>query len=160
MLPFLASPTKAAVRSGSGRLSETVASAPRSCNDSRARSFRPAPEVNDGARWARLLENTDAFGDPEATRRSGRIDLAQAWRVGGELAGRRRFSLVELVRMPERTAQQVTTDLFRSSLAEREDRQFRQLGWRALTGTLQPPWPEWLERWAAARRIKPAGQRV
>jgi len=120
-----------------------------------ARSFRPAPVVADRARWAAILERTDAFNDPAGARQSGRADLAQAWRTGAELAGTRRFTLVELLRMPPRAPERVTTDLFRASLREREDRQFRQLSWRDLLALLPPPWPEWLFRWAGARRLRP-----
>jgi hypothetical protein len=121
-----------------------------------ARSYRPAPFVEDRARWSAILDGNDAFGDRDGARKSGRIDLAQAWRIGHELAGTRRFVLVELLRMPERAAQRVTTDLFRASLRESSDRQFRQLSWRDLLAVLQPPWPEWLWRWSGARRLRPA----
>jgi hypothetical protein len=86
-----------------------------------------------------------------------RADLAQAWRIGDELAGKRRFRLVELLRMPERAAQRVATDLFRASILETDDRQFHQRSWRDLLTVLPPPWPEWLWRWAGARRLRPEG---
>jgi hypothetical protein len=119
-----------------------------------ARYLKPNPESHDAAAWTRWLAESEAFADPAGARTSGRLDLARAWRLGDELAGRRSFTLVNLLYLPERAQPKAATDLFRSSLNERDGRQFRVLGWRALLNVLPGPWPEWFDRWVTARRLK------
>ncbi len=117
------------------------------------RYLKPNLASPDGDRWARATAGSDAFSDPSSARASGRLELAQAWRVGCDLAGRRRFTLVNLLLLPERVEQRVATDLFRASLAETNERQFKQLTWRGLMSALPQPWPDWLLKYAAARRL-------
>lgn len=118
------------------------------------RYLKPHPDVPDGAVWDRWIENSRAFFDPVAARQSGRFDLARAWRLGWELAGRRAFTLVSLQLFPEPARQKAATDLFVSSLGDQEDRRFKQLTWRALLAALPQPWPEWLIRFAAEKRLR------
>jgi hypothetical protein len=113
-----------------------------------ARYLRPPPRLADSG-WL----DEKAFADPASLRASGRFDLARAWKLGWELAGRRRFTLVELRPFAERVHERVTIDLFRSSLVEREDRRFVQLTFGAVLNALPRPWPEWLAQYVAARRL-------
>jgi hypothetical protein len=118
-----------------------------------ARHLKPNSDRRD-ADWKRWLDDCPAFFDPAAARASGRFDLVRAWRLGWELAERRRMTLINLVLYPERAQQKAATDLFASSLAEKDGFHFRQLTWRALLHVLPPPWPEWFERWAKEKRLK------
>ena len=85
---------------------------------------------------------------------SGRLELARAWHLGWTMAERRRFTLVNLIGMAERVQQKAATDVFVSSLREREDRQWKQLTWRQLLAAFPAPWPDWLSRFAAEKRLK------
>jgi hypothetical protein len=116
-----------------------------------ARHWKPNRETGDG--WGPWLRS-EAFADADSARKSGRLDLARAWQLGWELAGRRRFTLVNLLGMPERAQHRAATDLFLSSLRAQNDRRWRQLHWRDLLGALPRPWPAWLERYAAEKRLR------
>jgi hypothetical protein len=119
-----------------------------------ARTWRPYRDVQELTRWQPLFHESEAFDDPATARKSGRLELARAWRLGWDLAARRSFTLVDLRLLPENVAQQAATDLFRSSLRLRDDRRYLQLTWRALLAELPPPWPEWLVRFVAAHRLR------
>jgi hypothetical protein len=118
-----------------------------------ARHLKPNLEVRDPKPWSRCLDS-EAFSDADSARMSGRLDLARAWRLGWELAGKRRFTLVNLLGVPERVQQRAGTDLFISSLREREDRHWRQLYWRQLLACVPQPLPDWLARFVAEKRLR------
>ena len=118
-----------------------------------ARHLKPNSDVREAAPFKKWLD-PEAFSDLDSAQKSGRLDLVRAWRLGWALAGRRRFTLVNLLGMPERVRQQAATNLFVSSLREREDRRWVQLGWRQLLGALPQPWPDWFTRYVAEKRLR------
>jgi hypothetical protein len=117
-----------------------------------ARHMKPNQEVRDPASWKPLAAS--AALDAATAQLSGRLDLARAWHLGWTLAERRRFTLVNLVGVPERVQQKAVTDLFVSSLRTREDRMWKQMTWRQLLAALPAPWPDWLARFAVEKRLK------
>jgi hypothetical protein len=115
-----------------------------------ARHLKPNREVRDG-QW-NLDE--DAFADQQSAKLSGRLDLARAWQLGWQLAGPRRFTLVNLLGVPERVQQKAATDLFVSSLREKDDRIFRQLSWRRILNQLPRPWPAWFDAYTSEKQLR------
>jgi hypothetical protein len=118
-----------------------------------ARFFAPNTQSRDAAAWTRWLAGTEAFTDSASARMSGRLDLARAWRLGHELAGRRGFTLVNLEHLPESPRERAATDLFRASLRETDNRTFRAVKWRTLLDLL-PSGPEWFDEWVHKRRLR------
>jgi hypothetical protein len=117
-----------------------------------ARHLKPNLEVRDPAAWKQLAASGAL--DAATAQMSGRLELARAWHLGCALAERRRFTLVNLVGVPERVHQKAATDLFVSSLRLDNDRTWKQLSWRRLLASFPPPWPDWLVRFAAEKRLK------
>jgi hypothetical protein len=117
-----------------------------------ARHLKPNLELHDPTPWKPLLES-EAL-DAETAQLSGRLELARAWHLGWTLAERRRFTLVNLIGMPERIHQKAATDLFVSSLRTREDREWKQMTWRQLLAGYPAPWPEWFTHFVGEKRLK------
>lgn len=105
----------------------------------------------DSPRWTRYLAS-DAFRDATSVRNSGRYELARNWRIGCELAGPRRFALINLA--PQRTLQKdrQALDGFESGLALSVNRRFLRLTWSHLLD-MYPDSPDWLATYCQSRRL-------
>jgi hypothetical protein len=98
-----------------------------------------------GSKHQKYLEGTDAFIDTNAVRASRLYELARNWRIGVDLAGGRRFTLLNLVvAHPARSG----TDQFEAGLNPAAGN-FKVFVWRDLLDCCEKP--EWLKAYLSER---------
>jgi hypothetical protein len=103
--------------------------------------------------WDKYLNATDAFTDGGQAKGSALYELARNWRIAWDLAGHRPMALINLG-PPELFIGNCAAPLstFAGSLSRSPTRLFLTTTWQSLLGRL-PDHPEWLQRYAAARRL-------
>jgi hypothetical protein len=84
---------------------------------------------------------SEVFADAEAAKASGRYELARNWRIGCELAGGRRFALINLLPRLEVANAFASTDRFAASLRNNERRRFAQVTFNELLAKATDAWP-------------------
>ena len=114
-----------------------------------ANERRPAAYRN----WDRYLNSPGYFADPDRVLQSEAYELARNWRIGSEVAGTRRFNLINLA--PERLfrSDAVLLSEFRESLNQTNERHFTLLPWEALVDALGVC-DQWLKQYLVSRRLQ------
>jgi len=101
-----------------------------------------------GSVYSRYVASTDAFKDGNKVVQSELYELARNWRIGTELAGRRNFTLVNLVVFSD-SVERSRVEQFTAGLATGHDWRFRVVNWNRLTSVFDKP--GWLEQYLEER---------
>ncbi len=101
-----------------------------------------------GSVYSRYMSSTDAFKDGNKVLQSELYELARNWRIGTELAGRRSFTLVNLVAIFD-SVDRSRVQQFTAGIATGHDRRFRVVNWNRLTSAFDRP--GWLEQYLEER---------
>ncbi len=101
-----------------------------------------------GSVFSRYVFSADAFNDGNKIVQSELYKLARNWRIGTELAGRRNFTLVNLVAISD-SADRSRVEQFTAGLATGHNRRFRVVNWNRLLYAFDRP--GWLEQYLEER---------
>lgn len=104
----------------------------------------------DHARFSEYLDER-AFSDRTGAERSGLYELTRNWRIGFDLAGDRRLTLVNLGVKEHLLRRSGALEGFAGSLEQNQKRQFRLIDWREFLQGWRQHRPDWLERYLASR---------